>query len=119
MLIRRNVVLGWVAPFCLTALFLLGREINAFGQEKAALSPSKPVPTENIKALQSVAEKSNYLGTASAKDLHGRLMLIHGGIDDNVHIANTMQFVHARSQGRQMASSQGRQDGLFAVTRKS
>ena len=64
MLIRRNVVLGWAAPFCIAALFLLGREINAFGQEKAALSPSKPIPTENIKALQTVAEKSNYLGTA-------------------------------------------------------
>jgi len=64
MLIRRNVVLGWAAPFCITALFLLGREINAFGQEKAAFSPSKPIPTEDIKALQTVAEKSNYLGTA-------------------------------------------------------
>lgn len=31
----------------------------------------------------------------SAKDLHGRLMLIHGEIDDNVHMANTMQLVHA------------------------
>ncbi len=31
----------------------------------------------------------------SAKNLHGRLMLIHGEIDDNVHLANTMQFVHA------------------------
>ena len=31
----------------------------------------------------------------AAKDLHGRLMLIHGEIDDNVHMANTMQLVHA------------------------
>lgn len=46
MLIRRNVVLGWAAPFCIAVLFLLGPEINAFGQEKAALSPSKPIPTE-------------------------------------------------------------------------
>ncbi|HEY7689413.1 MAG TPA: prolyl oligopeptidase family serine peptidase, partial [Dongiaceae bacterium] len=30
----------------------------------------------------------------AARDLHGALMLIHGAIDDNVHVANTMQFVH-------------------------
>ena len=30
----------------------------------------------------------------AAKDLHGKLLLIHGAIDDNVHIANTMQFVY-------------------------
>ncbi len=30
---------------------------------------------------------------AAAKDLHGRLLLIHGTQDDNVHPANTLQFV--------------------------
>jgi dipeptidyl-peptidase 4 len=30
----------------------------------------------------------------AARDLHGELLLIHGAIDDNVHVANTMQFVH-------------------------
>jgi dipeptidyl-peptidase-4 len=30
----------------------------------------------------------------AAADLHGALMLIHGAIDDNVHLANTMQFVY-------------------------
>jgi dipeptidyl aminopeptidase/acylaminoacyl peptidase len=29
-----------------------------------------------------------------AKNLNGRLMLIHGGIDDNVHLQNTMQLVY-------------------------
>jgi dipeptidyl-peptidase-4 len=31
----------------------------------------------------------------SAADLHGALLLIHGEIDDNVHLANTMQFAYA------------------------
>jgi dipeptidyl-peptidase-4 len=30
----------------------------------------------------------------SAKDLHGKLLLIHGAIDDNVHMANTIQFLY-------------------------
>ena len=30
----------------------------------------------------------------AARDLHGSLLLIHGAIDDNVHVANTMQFVY-------------------------
>lgn len=29
-----------------------------------------------------------------AKDLHGKLLLIHGAIDDNVHVQNTIQFVY-------------------------
>ena len=36
---------------------------------------------------------SSVLGVAD--NLHGDLLLIHGTIDDNVHISNTMQFVKA------------------------
>lgn len=32
---------------------------------------------------------------AAAANLSGRLMIIHGEIDDNVHMANSMQLVHA------------------------
>ncbi|HEX8069814.1 MAG TPA: S9 family peptidase [Pyrinomonadaceae bacterium] len=31
---------------------------------------------------------------AAAKDLHGKLLLIHGAIDDNVHMQNTIQFAY-------------------------
>ncbi len=30
----------------------------------------------------------------SAKDLHGKLLLIHGAMDDNVHVQNTIQFAY-------------------------
>jgi dipeptidyl-peptidase 4 len=32
--------------------------------------------------------------TNAAKNLHGKLLLIHGAIDDNVHMQNTVQFVY-------------------------
>jgi dipeptidyl-peptidase-4 len=31
----------------------------------------------------------------AAKDLHGRLLLVHGTADDNVHVQNTMRMVQA------------------------
>jgi dipeptidyl-peptidase-4 len=31
---------------------------------------------------------------AAAKDLHGKLLLIHGAMDDNVHMQNTIQLVY-------------------------
>ena len=32
--------------------------------------------------------------TESAANLNGKLLLIHGEIDDNVHMANTIQFIY-------------------------
>jgi len=34
----------------------------------------------------------------AAKDLHGRLMIVHGAIDDNVHAENTFKLVNALQQ---------------------
>jgi dipeptidyl-peptidase 4 len=30
----------------------------------------------------------------AAKNLHGKLLLVHGAIDDNVHLSNTIQFIY-------------------------
>jgi len=39
----------------------------------------------------------------NAKDLHGKLLLIHGAIDDNVHVANTIQFLYElQKSGKQV-----------------
>ncbi|MEP6635914.1 MAG: prolyl oligopeptidase family serine peptidase, partial [Acidobacteriota bacterium] len=41
--------------------------------------------------------QEGYLKSAprfAAKDLHGKLLLLHGAIDDNVHVQNTIQFVY-------------------------
>jgi len=37
----------------------------------------------------------------AAKDLHGRLLLIHGARDDNVHLTNTLQLVNALQKANQ------------------
>ncbi len=53
-------------------------------------------PQANPKGYQS----SSVIRTA--KDLKGRLLLIHGNMDDNVHIQNTFSFVHElQKSGRQ------------------
>jgi dipeptidyl aminopeptidase/acylaminoacyl peptidase len=34
----------------------------------------------------------------AAKNLHGRLLIVHGAIDDNVHLENTFKLLHALQQ---------------------
>ena len=36
----------------------------------------------------------DWVRPGAAKELHGALLLIHGAIDDNVHMANAMQFAY-------------------------
>ena len=46
------------------------------------------MPQNNVEGYKKTAPR------AAAKDLHGKLLLIHGAIDDNVHMANTIQFIY-------------------------
>lgn len=46
------------------------------------------MPQNNVEGYRKTAPR------AAAKNLHGRLLLIHGTIDDNVHLANTLQFIY-------------------------
>jgi dipeptidyl-peptidase 4 len=45
-------------------------------------------PQNNPEGYQRTAPR------AAAKDLHGRLLLLHGAVDDNVHPQNTHQFAY-------------------------
>jgi dipeptidyl-peptidase-4 len=47
------------------------------------------MPQHNADAYERTAPRK------AARDLHGRLLLVHGTMDDNVHMQNTMQFAYA------------------------
>jgi len=51
--------------------------------------PYLKAPAENPKAYEAVSL------VARAKDLHGRLLLVHGSYDDNVHPQNSLRFADA------------------------
>jgi dipeptidyl aminopeptidase/acylaminoacyl peptidase len=62
-------------------------------------------------------EKTSVVG--AAKDLHGELLLLHGTIDDNVHIQNTIRLVDAlQREGKtnfQMFVYPGFRHGIFGT----
>ncbi|MFO0837263.1 MAG: S9 family peptidase [Phycisphaerae bacterium] len=53
----------------------------------------------SLAKLNADGYKSSSVNDA-VEDLHGRLLLVHGSIDENVHIQNTMQFLEALQQHR-------------------
>jgi dipeptidyl-peptidase-4 len=46
------------------------------------------MPQNNIEGYQKTAPR------AAAKNLSGKLLLVHGAIDDNVHMSNVIQYVY-------------------------
>src|SRR5262249_33209518 len=54
--------------------------------------------------------------TKVAKDLRGRLLILHGSIDDNVHLQNTTQFTRALQEAAkpfEMMIYPGYRHGIF------
>ena len=54
--------------------------------------------------------------TSAAKDLHGALLLIAGAMDDNVHMQNSFQFLHAMQRARTATSRVTRGCGTASAT---
>lgn len=50
------------------------------------------IPQNNLEGY----EKTSVI--KAAKNIHGKLLIVHGAIDDNVHIENTLKFIHALQQ---------------------
>ena len=59
-----------------------------FGSSSTRFDRCRVEPNAESFALRNVMPR------AAAKNLHGQLFLIHGTIDDNVHMQNTLQFAY-------------------------
>ena len=59
--------------------------------------PRCPIYTERYMGLpqQNADGYQNSSAVEAAERIHGRLLLIHGTKDDNVHLANTLQLAYA------------------------
>ncbi|MBI1900444.1 MAG: DPP IV N-terminal domain-containing protein [Planctomycetia bacterium] len=89
---------GYLTAYCLTHTkkFAAGiaasavtdwRNYDTIYTERYMLTPQ-----ENAEGY----EKASVV--AAAKDLHGKLLLVHGGMDDNVHVQNALQLARALQQ---------------------
>jgi dipeptidyl aminopeptidase/acylaminoacyl peptidase len=84
---------GFLTAFCMTHGTKFAAGIAAFPVTDWTLYDS--IYTERYMDLPS-NNPEGYKVTSvvrAAKNLHGRLLLIHGLMDDNVHIQNTIQFI--------------------------
>lgn len=89
---------GFMTAFCMTHsdLFCAGisgapvtdwRNYDSFYTERYMDTPqANPQGYEETSVVE------------AAKNLQGRLLLVHGAIDDNVHMQNSMQFIQALQQ---------------------
>jgi len=98
---------GWSYGGYLTSYALTHSKLFKVGIAGAPVTDWRnydAIYTERYMGLPSKNPKG-YLAASpvhAAKDLHGRLLLIHGSLDDNVHLSNTLQFANAlQNAGKQ------------------
>jgi dipeptidyl-peptidase-4 len=90
---------GWSYGGFMTAYALTHSTSFAMGIVGAPVTDWRlydSVYTERFMGLPA-GNEAGYADTAplrAAASLHGRLLLVHGAIDDNVHPQNTMRFAH-------------------------
>ncbi len=94
---------GWSYGGYFTAYAMTHSKLFAAGISGAPVTDWRnydSIYTERYMGLPD-ANPSGYKSSSvvdAASALHGKLLLIHGEIDDNVHIANTLQFANALQQ---------------------
>jgi dipeptidyl-peptidase-4 len=104
---ERVGIWGWSYGGYLTSYALTHSKLFKVGIAGAPVTDWRnydAIYTERYMGIPSKNPKG-YLAASpvhAAKDLHGRLLLIHGSLDDNVHLSNTLQFAHAlQNAGKQ------------------
>ena len=76
--------------------------VRSTGNRVATTSSLSAMAAEAGSASVIARERSNNFTNSgrkpsprwAARDLHGALFLVHGAVDDNVHVSNTMQFAY-------------------------
>ena len=82
----------------MTAYALTHSDVFSLGVASAPVTDWRNYDTIYTERYMRTPENNpeGYDGTSvvqGAKDLHGRLLVVHGALDDNVHFQNTLQFI--------------------------
>src|SRR6185436_5241230 len=90
---------GWSYGGFMTAYALTHSKMFALGLAGAGVYDWKDYDTIYTERYMSTPEQNpdGYKSSsvvAAAKDLHGHLQLVHGSMDDNVHLQNTLQLAY-------------------------
>jgi dipeptidyl-peptidase-4 len=95
----RVALSGWSYGGFMTSFALTHSKLWSAGLAGGTVSDWRDydsIYTERV-MLMPQNNPDGYKATAprwAAKDLHGNILLMHGTIDDNVHIQNTIQFIY-------------------------
>jgi dipeptidyl aminopeptidase/acylaminoacyl peptidase len=84
----------------MTAFALTHSKLFAAGAAVAAVTDWRNYDTIYTERYMNTPQENpdGYDATSvvkAAKNLHGKLLIVHGIMDDNVHVQNTLQFVRA------------------------